>query len=656
MDDNASVILAKRFVHNTKTLVLTNNDRNKVSTEIMMNGINCLNVDVVILEAMKDYDPNKNRVALVSQVIWHVCRLSALNQMIVTDVLNLVHPARMLGMKIIYLEGGMNISAIGSTVTSAGCDVICKTVFDVTQMSLINVPVMYRSEPSDVSNASLATPATPLMIKLMLNYIRKCGELEIDTVTVVTPFAQHLASEIGKYEHKLSVNRVIIHANDVNDVSDPVLGGSRGVHSRSEKAVLVNSGEPFYVDGFSPEDFTFRPEKNQSIHAVTGVFNGEKFDNRKRPEFIKIVYTKEGDEAALLDNSSDVLRDFIASAKDGERTGMDRTNTLDIVIRSEMSASDVIRSGSIFIDPSSKFSALASSLKHNYKSFSLARRYVPERKHPTDVTYDDMFDQRRFSTILTARQAMSFFCISSHANTNRPWDVYSPLGGGLWQVSDEWSDYVVEVSSSLFPEFEIDSTSWNYLSVAMTTALYAGSLLNPTRLRYIRSDLIANIGGIARSNPKYDGLIMPSTIKNMGPMPNSRYLCIQVSGTLRGLLYSSRWLFIDFNAFLKQITVQARMSSRKISSKDWQAYYHNYRIVNAGKYPVNTLFHNTVEWALGCELAKIEGALFGLDISKTADTVKEMIIKETFKEPSLGYASKANAHCSSVLAANRDLK
>lgn len=100
--------------------------------------------------------------------------------------------------------------------------------------------------------------------------------------------------------------------------NEPVLGGKRGTHTREDKIRLVDQGAAYYVDGATPDMFTFIPEPYTSIHALQGEFEGNPFDNSDDENFIKVVADKKGKMWALLHNRGHTLEAFVRSALDGE--------------------------------------------------------------------------------------------------------------------------------------------------------------------------------------------------------------------------------------------------------------------------------------------------------------------------------------------------
>lgn len=111
---------------------------------------------------------------------------------------------------------------------------------------------------------------------------------------------------------------------------DHVLGGKRGPLSRQEKITLVSAGMPYWVDGSDPKDFTdlevSRVPPHHSVHGMSGMMNGEPFDNAvlHGPDGTRtskgIIRDKSGKKYIILEHNAKTLENGVNSFKDGEET------------------------------------------------------------------------------------------------------------------------------------------------------------------------------------------------------------------------------------------------------------------------------------------------------------------------------------------------
>lgn len=130
------------------------------------------------------------------------------------------------------------------------------------------------------------------------HYLRKLTNTVTDLAGTITKFIPRF--------------HAMYHAMD--GAREFVVGSDDGSHPVDQKVQLSQEGVPFFMNGANPIHFSKRVlsqvRRGQSVHAITGQLEGIDYDNRQRPEFVKVIKDKRGGQWALLHNSPDVLDEF----------------------------------------------------------------------------------------------------------------------------------------------------------------------------------------------------------------------------------------------------------------------------------------------------------------------------------------------------------
>uniref|UniRef100_A0A2V0RJY9 Uncharacterized protein n=1 Tax=viral metagenome TaxID=1070528 RepID=A0A2V0RJY9_9ZZZZ len=133
----------------------------------------------------------------------------------------------------------------------------------------------------------------------------------------------------GEMESVIQYNTQMLINTNTALISYPLHGGTRGVHSKSQKQYLASCGMPFGVDGADLRNFAEIFPAFTSVHTLgspdkpfhwKSKFSGDDMmitDTREKPYYLRDVVDKHGKVWALFKNTQYVLDHFYQNIADG---------------------------------------------------------------------------------------------------------------------------------------------------------------------------------------------------------------------------------------------------------------------------------------------------------------------------------------------------